>query len=219
LNQTDEIVKMINKMSGKYSAYEIFTDWVTCCAISIDNGCKIFHDDIWKSRENQYLEIRRKYTEEEWHQIVRMFSLLAESLESETKDILGDVFMKLEMGSSWTGQFFTPWNISRLNAEIGLGEPDKNGKYTINEPSCGAGAMIIAAAASPQEKGINFQTHMDVVAQDIDWKGVCMCYTQLSLLGISAVVVQGDTLMNPYIPGEGDNGHIFTTPKKRGLLL
>ena len=54
--------------------------------------------------------------------------------------------------------------------------------------------MVIAAAKILQEEGVNYQKVMDVVAQDLDWKGVYMCYVQLSLLGYAAVVQQVDAL-------------------------
>ena len=79
--------------------------------------------------------------------------------------------------------------------------------------------MIIATASVLKEKGINYQQVMEVVAQDLDWKGVYMCYLQLSLLGISAVCVQGDTLVNPYIPGKTEASHILYTPARMGVLL
>ena len=79
--------------------------------------------------------------------------------------------------------------------------------------------MIIAAAKALQDAGVNYQNTMEVVAQDIDWKGVYMCYVQLSLLGISAICIQGDTLADPYVPGKTDPAHILETPKKMGALL
>lgn len=78
--------------------------------------------------------------------------------------------------------------------------------------------MIIAAAKVLKDRGINYQNVMKVVAQDLDWKAVYMCYTQLSLLGINAVVVQGNTLEEPdwrTRPKEC----IFRTPKNMGLLI
>ena len=79
--------------------------------------------------------------------------------------------------------------------------------------------MILAAAKAVHESGINYQTAMEVVAQDIDWKGVYMCYVQLSLLGISAICVQGSTLENPYDSARTDRSHILRTPRKAGLLI
>ena len=58
--------------------------------------------------------------------------------------------------------------------------------------------MIIAACKVLHEAGFDFQRRLDVVAQDLDWKGVYMTYLQLSLIGCRAVVVQGDTLIEPY---------------------
>ena len=79
--------------------------------------------------------------------------------------------------------------------------------------------MIIATAAILKEKGINYQRAMEVVAQDLDWKGVYMCYLQLSLLGIKAICVQGDTLICPYEKGKIEQSHILITPAKKGVLL
>ena len=79
--------------------------------------------------------------------------------------------------------------------------------------------MILAAGKVLQESGVNYQEAMEVVAQDLDWKGVYMCYVQLSLLGISAICVQGDTLSSPYDPERTEKGHMLKTPRKAGLLI
>ena len=78
--------------------------------------------------------------------------------------------------------------------------------------------MILAVAAVLKEKGIDYQKCLDVVAQDLDWNGVYMTYIQLSLLGIPAVVVQGDTLTDPYRKGY-EGRRIFRTPAKMGILI
>lgn len=69
-----------------------------------------------------------------------------------------------------------------------------------------------------RKKDINYQRCMRVVAQDLDWKSVYMCYLQLSLLGIRAVVVQGNTLTEPYVPGY-PQWRVMYTPGERGLLI
>ena len=79
--------------------------------------------------------------------------------------------------------------------------------------------MIIASAQILRDQGINYQKAMEVVAQDLDWKGVYMCYVQLSLLGISAICVQGDTLQEPFIPGRTPRDRILVTPMKAGALI
>lgn len=218
-NRKKDIIKTIEKISGKYSPYEVFTDWIRCSALAISNSCQLIHNQIWQERERNYIETMNRYTLEERVQFTKMLAMLCETLEWEITDVLGQIYMEAGMGSKAAGQFFTPFHISKLCAEMQTPEPDENGKVIMNEPSCGGGGMIIAAAAVLKEKGVNYQRCMEVVAQDLDWKGVYMCYLQLSLLGIKAVCVQGNTLTEPYIPGKTETSHILVTPAKMGVLL
>lgn len=220
-----EIIKTINSMSGSRSGYEIFSDWVSCMAIAIENSTHVFRNEIWQEREKLYKDTMNRYTLEERQKFPEMLAHLTMAFEEGPDDILGKVYMESGMGSRVTGQFFTPFNISemvaRLSLETSIEQYEKGEleKITVLEPSCGAGGMIIAAAKVLQQRGINYQQAMDVVAQDLDWKGVYMCYVQLSLLGISAICVQGDTLSDPYVPGKTERSHILQTPKKAGMLI
>ena len=218
MDRKKDIIKIINGISGRYPVYEVFADWIRCSALAISNTCQIFHDRIWEEREQEYINTMKKYRPEEQQKIAEMLYLLIETLEHGTEDVLGQIYMNSGMGSRTSGQFFTPWHLSVLSAEVSVPEPGPDGLYRVYEPSCGAGGMIIALACVLQKKGINYQKCMKVVAQDLDWKGVYMCYLQLSLLGIRAVVVQGDTLQEPYAP-EYSRDRILYTPGERGLLL
>lgn len=215
---------MIKSISGRYSEYEVFSDWIRCMAISIQNTVHVFHDKVWKDREQTYLDTMRKYTEEERAKLSEMMGMLVETLEDGPDDVLGKIYMEAGMGSKATGQVFTPFHLAELTARLSLEDSiqsikDGMTKLTLNEPTCGGGAMIIATAKALQDAGVNYQDVMEVVAQDIDRKGVYMCYVQLSLLGISAICVQGDTIADPYVPGKTDPAHILETPKKMGALL
>ena len=99
-----------------------------------------------------------------------------------------------------------------MGVDIQKIDPESTEPITLSEPSCGGGGMIIATAKVLRDNGINFQRRLRVVAQDLDWKGVYMTYLQLSLLGIQARVVQGDTLCNPYDPERTPRSHILETP-------
>lgn len=219
MNRKKEIIQTIDRIAGKYSAYEVFSDWIKCCSLALHNQSQLIRDETWREHEQEYLDTMKKYTEQEKNQFVKMFVLLTETLETEMVDVLGQIYMESGMGSKAAGQFFTPYHLSELCAQLALPEPDENGKYRINEPSCGGGGMIIAAASAIKKRGMDYQNVMDVVAQDLDWKGVYMCHLQLSLLGIKAVCVQGDTLSDPYIPGKTDKRHILVTPRRAGLLI
>lgn len=216
-----EIVKALRAMSGRYGTYEIFADWVRCMALSISQLVTLRHDELWQAREKEYLDTISKYKPDEQEMFAQMFAWLVEALDADPIDMLGKIYMEAEMGSKATGQVFTPYCLSDLSARVAvdLDSIPETGRITLNEPSCGGGGMIIATANVLKERGINYQRRLDVVAQDLDWKCVYMCYVQLSLLGIKALVVQGDTLTNPYHPRATERSHILATPAKMGVLI
>lgn len=65
---------------------------------------------------------------------------------------------------------------------------------TLDEPTCGAGGMVIAAAKVLLDRGYNPQTQLLVQCTDLDPVAARMCYVQLSLLGIPACVRVGNSL-------------------------
>ena len=82
-------------------------------------------------------------------------------------------------------------SMSTVNAEEAL----KQQKYfTVCEPCIGSGAMILGLANDLARKNINYCQRMVVTGTDIDLKCVHMAYLQLSLYGIPAVIIHGNTL-------------------------
>ena len=221
MDQKKEIVGLIEKMSGKYSPYMIFSDWIKMASISIQNVCCLFHDSIWQQREQMYLDTVSRYTEDEQLIFCRMNALLVEAFEERIGDILGEIYMEAGCGNKNTGQFFTPFHISELTSNLAIQNliTSFDGKMIkLNEPSSGGGGMIIGTAKALKEAGIDYQRYLQVIAQDLDWNGVYMTYLQLSLLGIDALVVQGDTLMEPYQKGYPEE-RVLRTPRHMGVLI
>lgn len=200
MNRTKDIIKIINSLSGSKSSYQVFSDWIKCVALSLSQCC--FKTE---KREQQYLDTIRAYPAQEFSKTAAM---LAETIESSTGDILGDLFMISGWGNKNTGQFFTPYSVSLAVAQ--LQSYENNEIVKMNEPSAGAGGMIIAVAQAMKEKGINYQKNLRVIAQDLDLTAFYMCYTQLSLMGIDAKCVQGDTLQNKSFSNFDEN--VFLTP-------
>ena len=211
-----QIVEQIEKMSGRYSPYSIFSDWVEMMALCIQNACSP-HDDNWNYREKMYLDICKRYEKKEIITLGDMMGMLAITLEEQgPHDILGEIYMESGCGSKYTGQFFTPWHLSLLTAE--MADFPKDEVHTVNEPSCGGGGMILAVAAVMKKRNIDYQKNLKVVAQDLDWKAVYMTYVQISLLGINGIVAQGNTLADPDI-GKYPPNRILRTPANMGVLL
>ena len=71
---------------------------------------------------------------------------------------------------------------------------EKKGYITVCEPCIGSGGMILGAAKAMANQKLNYQTQMLVTGIDIDIKCVQMAYLQLSLLGIPAVIIHGNSL-------------------------
>lgn len=220
MSAKQEIIKMITDMSGSYSPYSIFSDWVEMCALAISNGCHLIHDKVWMAREDLYKATAAKYTEPQLDRFAEMFVLLGDALTEELSDVLGEICMSAGMGSKYTGQFFTPFHLSELCAKLSIDPAylDTDGVIEINEPSSGGGGMIIAACKALQDAGVNYQRRLKVTARDLDWKGVYMTYLQLSLIGCKARVIQGDTLMEPYDKIRTPRDRILLTPAWMGVI-
>ncbi len=220
MDYKNEIVKIITSMSGRYSSYDIFSDWIKCASLSITNSTELFMGKLWKDREKAYMDTISKYSQDEAQHFPELLALLTLALQEEMTDVLGWVYMAAGMGNKTTGQFFTPFNVSYAMAQLTVPKdiaPEK--VYRLAEPSTGGGGMIIATAKVLQDRGINYQHCMDVVAQDLDWKAVYMSYLQFSLLGIKATVVQGDSLAEPYTGRGYPPERVLYTPARKGMLL
>lgn len=165
----NEIISIIEKMSGKYTPYVIFSDWVKMDALSIQNSCDVIHGRIWKDRERQYLDTANKYTHDELMEFCKMNVLLTITFdENGINDYLGDIYMKSGAGSKSTGQFFTPFNLSVMTASTALKSVTKEQRVAMNEPSTGGGGMILAAAKVLQNKGINYQNSIETTQVYLD---------------------------------------------------
>lgn len=222
MEHRDFIVNSIQNMAGKHNPYQIFSDWVTMAAISIQNTCVMIHDKVYKAREQQYMLIQKKYTPEEMQTFSKMLAAVTLTFDEKFDDVLGDIYMRSGCGSKATGQFFTPYHISYLTASVTYADAIKeiadDKVLEIHEPSCGAGGMIIAVTQLMKDEGLNPQRNMHVVTQDLDYLAVYMTYVQLSLLGIKAIVVQGDSLAEPYKAGY-PRERVWRTPAEMGMLI
>ena len=176
-----EITDTIKGMSGSYSSRDIFTDWVCLMALSLQNGCALPGGQVYRDREKQYADVMQKHggREQRFGEMQGMLCLYME--ERGIRDVLGEIYMELEAGSKAAGQFFTPFHLSRLCAEMAAVDAESGVAVTISEPSCGSAGMVIAAAAALEKRGIDYQRRMKVICQDLDWRCVYMAYVQLSL--------------------------------------
>ncbi|WP_409969313.1 N-6 DNA methylase [Bengtsoniella intestinalis] len=181
--------------------WRAWSDFIEVSAISIANT--LDHGDVNLQREQRYLEIMKDYTSDEQALFPPLFHAMVGALEADPEqDFLGAQFMELQLGNHWKGQFFTPYCVCRLMAQLEAGGAQQQvlekGYFTINDCCCGAGALLIAARNVFQEQSLG-HTSVFYVAQDIDRTAGLMCYIQLSLLGCAGYVVIADALLNPVV--------------------
>jgi Type I restriction-modification system methyltransferase subunit len=198
----DKLIKTIEQMGQIHSVWSVFCDFLECSAISIANS--VDKGTNWSTREKQYLVIINKYTPEEQKRFPEMLVNLVEALQHEIMchnvptDVLGEIFHELELHNKYKGQFFTPQYVCNMMGAITFGNYEsalnENGYIHLCEPACGSGAMVLGFAKAMFDKKLSYNTQLVVKATDIDIKCVHMCYIQLSLYGIPAVVVHGNSL-------------------------
>ena len=192
--------KEFSKLLGEVSypskwRIEAFSDFLEMSHIAL---AQPFYKDA--KMEERYLEVAGKYKKDELEKYARMLAITAEALAEKHHDFLGEVFMGNEMGDAYKGQFFTPYQISSFMAQINLLDIEEHikqkGWFSMIEPTCGSGGMVIACAEAITQKGYTPSKVMACQAQDIDSLCSKMAYIQLSLLDIPARVVLGNSLLN-----------------------
>ncbi|MGM9598659.1 MAG: N-6 DNA methylase [Faecousia sp.] len=196
-----EFQKVFSKLCDTKSSWQAWSDFVEMAAIAISNTCEI-HENVKQDRDARYLTIIGQYSKSEQALFPELMRILTESLEqNQEQDFLGEMFMALELGNHWKGQFFTPYNLCKAMCLLSLSDAKEQlqvkGWLSLNDPACGAGATLIAARNYLNSVGID-GTQAFFVAQDIDRTAAMMCYIQLSLLGCAGYVVIADTLCHPF---------------------
>ncbi|GLI14217.1 N-6 DNA Methylase [Methanosarcina thermophila] len=194
-NHLKEFQKGIESLAGRYHIWQVFEDWTEAAAIELHQATHVMVTGQKNPEiEKQYMDIVGRYNPDDVRKVFpTLFLHVVEGLQ-EPCDFLGQAFMELDLGSHWHGQFFTPYHLSKMMAQMTLQEVPEKEVLTISEPACGSGGMLVACAEVLQEKGINSMYRMHAVATDVDQTCFNMAYVQLSLLGISAEVCLGNTL-------------------------
>ena len=200
----NDILKLLEKGLYKANAHELLADIFECGAIAISNQ---FDRAQRQEREAQYMRIIQKYDKGMQKLIAEIFAKIGLLLSQQINpfvgfnDYLGELYMRSETSNKHTGQFFTPYCVSKMCAEVTLNEKtineyiEQDKIFTLSEPACGAGGMIIAAADVLYNKyHFNISRNLFVIGSDIDSRCVHMSYLQLSFAGIPAVIYKQNTL-------------------------
>ena len=215
-----EFLKLFNQLTYSRSGWQVWEDLMTVMACSICNTVDR-RKEPFERREKQYGSSIKRLGGVDIP--AQMFGIVTMALEENpNQDFLGQLYMNLNLGNHWHGQFFTPYNICKLMAKMNIGEGchreiEEKGYISVCDPCVGAGAMLIAAATAFRECKVNYHTSVLFIGQDIDPVVAKMAYIQLSLLGCPGYILVGDSLAHPQtghvlFPQENEGQELWITP-------
>ncbi len=216
-----EFLDVFQQLCSNRSAWQVWADLMSVIACSLSNVVEI-NPERRMAREKEYADcIDRLGGSNEVP--AHIFAIVTTALDrNPDQDFLGKMYMNLDLGNHWKGQFFTPYCVCKMMSEMTVGNEAAakiavKDYISVSDPACGAGATLIATANTFLQHGINYQQKVLFVAQDIDRVVAQMCYIQLSLLGCAGYVAVANTITNPVAgpvlePYEGKNQEFWYTP-------
>tara|TARA_R110002110_G_scaffold415730_3_gene654533 strand:+ start:2053 stop:2793 length:741 start_codon:yes stop_codon:yes gene_type:complete len=189
-------IKLINSLDRSKRASEHFDSFLTlayCAYAKLTSSPKRA-----AALEAEYMRVVETYSDkDDVRRMPELIALVFEGVHSG-EDFLGAVSSELGVLDARTGQFFTPYEVSRLMAEINLSDIGKvieeKGFFTIQEPACGTGGMLLAAADVLEGQGYDPTTSMWVEAIDVASHCQRMTFLQCTLRGLSGRVHHANTL-------------------------
>lgn len=192
---TTPIVRTLKANAGSRDLRTVFTDFCEASAIAIRNRVD---SHGFREREESYERIRSQYSAAQMDRFSEALALVAIEVTQNPRDVLGETYMQLGIADRDRGQFFTPYNVAQLIAEMQLADTSTRVPprpfLTIYEPACGAGAMVIAMTQALARRGLDYRERLHVTADDLSLTAVHMSYLQLSLLNVPALVNRRDSL-------------------------
>lgn len=177
---------------------------------------------VWQEREDRYMQIIKKYKKDEVQTITEMFAALVEEFQIHPfQDFAGQIYMELGISNNNAGQFFTPYSVCGLMAQVtqdheSIRQTVKDkGWYCMYDCACGGGATMIAGLeqANNEFHRLNWRNHVMVNANDIDIVCCSMCYVQLSLIGVAAIVTCSNALIQGEVNFYDEPEKVWFTPE------
>lgn len=210
-----EFLDLFERLCYSRSSWQVWVDVISAIACSLSNVTDR-SPEHFEQREKEYAQCIERLGSVEAP--AKILGTIVMALENEPEqDFLGKMYMNLNLGNHWKGQFFTPYSICKMMSGITMETADRQieeqGYISVCDSACGAGATLIAAANTMKNSKYNFQNHVIFVGQDVDRVVAQMCYIQLSLLGCAGYICVGNTLSNPM------TGHVLFPREKEGQEL
>jgi len=171
-----------NAVFGHMHSYDLYRKWLEAVWAFLDAA----------NNPGAFKECLDKYKHEEGAEFGRLLGVYTDAVEEMPfKDILGELFMRLDVNSARSGQYFTPWHIAEMMACMQFSREQfeahvaEKGEVTVCDPAVGSGVMLLAfAKVVHDELGREGLGQLKLYGTDIDQRCVLMCRIQLRMNGL-----------------------------------
>ncbi len=188
-----KFIDLLDFSNGKYDIKEVFNDFVIIYAIAIKN--KFYYE---QEDEDIYFSTIKKYEKDELDIFPELIVELQEIYmkEREIRDVLGEIYFQIGSIKKGNKQFFSPKSIGIINSilvQVYMVKEEKDFN-TIYDPTCGSGTLLLYSAKTLIDNNIDYTKKAFYWGQDNDFVCFCMAYIQMSVYGMPALVILGDTI-------------------------
>lgn len=208
---------LFDELSFRYGKYKTWEDLIYMWSDMVSVMC-----DKNQSEERylEYTKILQYYSDEEKDIIKKMLEVFGQAYEiNPEQDFLGEFYMLNRINDHSKGQFFSPYHIAEFMSLVTVNGDEqemirKNGYVSCVDTTCGSGVMLLASANSLAKKGVDKQNEILLVGQDLDELTAKMCFIQMAINGLAAIIKIGDALTNPIEPKDiyNPDRSIWRTP-------
>ena len=192
-----QFIKAFDRLAHHRERHDVLADFLEMAVCAI-RKTTVPLGPAADALEGQYMAVVKRNRPEDVRAMPQLLGITALAVQEGGCDFLGQVVGDLELLNEHMGQFFTPYDVSRMMAEMTLADAGEliraNGFITVAEPASGAGGMIIAAADVIAKQGFDVARQLYVDATDISPMCFKMTYLQAALRGIPATIRRGNTL-------------------------
>lgn len=190
----------------KGSIATIFADFVRLAACCLAPRHEVDGRSV-SVREAEYMDTIRRYDKREAGLLTEAFGTFIQEAENHPhRDILGSAWLDYTSKSckQARGEFYTPPEVAELMAHMtgdAAGYIERGRPFTVCEPACGAGTMILAYAKqfAPDHWHLPRFTAIDLNPVACD-----MTFINTTLWSVPCEVICGNSLF----PKESDRRHI-----------
>lgn len=125
-----EIIRILSRLCHARRQHEVFTDFVEMAMYSVERLAA--HADAVATTgrmavdppevAERFARAKRHHSDKEWPMFAEALNVLMESAESDYQDVVGNVYMQFGWPSKGAGQFFTPFPLAQVMAQVTFGD-------------------------------------------------------------------------------------------------